>query len=231
MSKKQKGTVSTRACVAMLALVLMLGCAVGGTIAWLTAQTDPVVNTFTVGDVEILLAEHEYNGATNTLNMNKTVTENTYKIVPGTNLPKDPFITVVPGSEDCWLFLKVEEENFINGLSYDLCYYWEKVPGETNVYYCNLESDAYPNGEPVTGGTSLKILREIWENGVETDNTIKVSGDITKAQLDALGNKQPKLKFTAYAVQYSIGTSYEAAWNLIKDQVKATPAPASTPNP
>ena len=39
-------SVSSRTFIAMLALVLVIGCAVGGTIAWLTAQTGPVVNTF-----------------------------------------------------------------------------------------------------------------------------------------------------------------------------------------
>ncbi len=35
--------------VAMLAVTLLIGCAIGGTVAWLTAKTDPVVNTFTYG--------------------------------------------------------------------------------------------------------------------------------------------------------------------------------------
>ena len=45
-------SVSSKAFVVMLALVLALGCAVGGTIAWLTKTTDPVVNTFTPATVD-----------------------------------------------------------------------------------------------------------------------------------------------------------------------------------
>ena len=39
--------VSTRAFVALLALVLVIGCVAGGTIAWLTATSATVTNTFT----------------------------------------------------------------------------------------------------------------------------------------------------------------------------------------
>ena len=39
------------------AIALVLCCAVGGTLAWLSAKTDPINNTFTVGDISIQLAE------------------------------------------------------------------------------------------------------------------------------------------------------------------------------
>ena len=38
----------------VFALALALG--IGGTVAWLTAQTDSVVNTFTVGDITLSLS-------------------------------------------------------------------------------------------------------------------------------------------------------------------------------
>lgn len=49
--------------MAVLALVLVLTVAVGGTIAWLSKGTDPVVNTFTMGTVEPGIDE-EFNGDT-----------------------------------------------------------------------------------------------------------------------------------------------------------------------
>ena len=48
-------SVGMKTFVAMLALGLVIGCAGGGTVAWLTAQTEPVVNTFTYGDINIEL--------------------------------------------------------------------------------------------------------------------------------------------------------------------------------
>ena len=82
--------------VAMLAVTLLIGCAIGGTVAWLTAKTDPVVNTFTYGDINIELTE--------TKPENKQA-----KIIPGVNIEKDPKVTVKANSEACWLFVKVEE--------------------------------------------------------------------------------------------------------------------------
>lgn len=226
-SNKRRGGVSTRACVTMLALVLVLGCAVGGTIAWLTAQTEPVKNTFTYGEVDIMLKEHKYDAATNTLDQNTLVTENTYKIVPGMDLPKDPFVMVLPDSEDCWVFLKVEEENFIDGLSYSIGNAWKKVNGETNVYYAIFDNptkypaEEYPDGAPIKGGISIDILANIFDASGDTGKTIGVSGDISKEELEALGSKQPKLKFTAYAVQGSYSRNPHDAWNVIKDQLAA----------
>lgn len=79
----RRRSVSSRMFIAMLALVLVIGCAVGGTIAWLTAQTDPVVNTFTYGDINIDLKE---------------TTGNDYKIIPGVDIEKDPKVTVKANS-------------------------------------------------------------------------------------------------------------------------------------
>ena len=95
----RRRSVSSRTFIAMLALVLVIGCAVGGTIAWLTAQTDPVVNTFTYGDINIELTE--------TKPKNQQA-----KIIPGVDIEKDPKVTVKANSEACWLFVKVEEENW-----------------------------------------------------------------------------------------------------------------------
>lgn len=49
---KEKRTINGRkGLIAAVALVLLLCAAVGGTLAWLTTQTDPVVNTFTAAHV------------------------------------------------------------------------------------------------------------------------------------------------------------------------------------
>jgi len=42
---------SKKSVALLVSLVLVLGAAVGGTIAWMFDQTDPVINKFTVGDV------------------------------------------------------------------------------------------------------------------------------------------------------------------------------------
>lgn len=81
--------------LSIVAVVLVLCCAIGGTLAWLTDKTDPVVNTFTVGDINIELKE----------------TTTNYKMVPGNTITKDPKVTVKANSEACWLFVKVEKSS------------------------------------------------------------------------------------------------------------------------
>ena len=49
-----------------LVLVLLLGCGIGGTIAWLLDTTPTVTNTFTVGKVDLTLVESPYDVANNT---------------------------------------------------------------------------------------------------------------------------------------------------------------------
>ena len=91
----------------LLALVLVIAMSVAGTMAYLTS-TDSVTNTFTVGNVKITLDEakaSEYGVADNTV---ARVQKNEYKLIPGHSYTKDPTIHVDANSEDCYLFVKVE---------------------------------------------------------------------------------------------------------------------------
>ncbi len=104
----------------ILAVVLVLGCVIGGVIAWLTDRTDPLTNTFTVGDINIDLAE----------------TTEDFKMVPGSTIDKDPKVTVKAGSEACWLFVKVEKSaNLDSFITYAIADGWTALPGHDGVYY------------------------------------------------------------------------------------------------
>ena len=180
----RRRSVSSRTFIAMLALVLVIGCAVGGTIAWLTAQTDPVVNTFTYGDINITLGE---------------TTGATYKIIPGVNIDKNPKVTVKKDSEACWLFVKVEEEGtFVaNKVTYSIADGWTKGDGTNipaNVYYRAVDA--------VTNDTDFAVLK---------DNKIYVSEELSKSDIQSISD-QPKLTFTAYAVQKDGIADADTAW-------------------
>ena len=180
----RRRSVSSRTFIAMLALVLVIGCAVGGTIAWLTAQTDPVVNTFTYGDINITLGE---------------TTGATYKIIPGVNIDKDPKVTVKKDSEACWLFVKVEEEGtFVaNKVTYSIADGWTQGDGTNipaNVYYRAVDA--------VTNDTDFAVLK---------DNKIYVSEELSKSDIQSISD-QPKLTFTAYAVQKDGIDDAATAW-------------------
>ena len=197
---EKRRSVSGRLFVLMLALVLVLGCAVGGTVAWLVAKTDPVVNTFTYGDINITLTE---------------TTGDDYKIIPGVDIGKDPKVTVKAGSEACWLFVKAEETNWpdftdANGTARKVSYSvaagdngWKALENVPGVYYREVSA------EDAKAGIEYYVLAGSAEhpNGVVT-----VSRELTKTEVNSLAGTQPKLTFTAYAVQREGIDDAAAAW-------------------
>lgn len=90
-----------------VAMVLVCAFAVGMTIAYLTS-TDSVVNTFTVGNVQIQLDEagvDEYGVPQGS--PAPRVSRNTYKLIPGHTYTKDPTVTVLSGSESSYIKMTV----------------------------------------------------------------------------------------------------------------------------
>ena len=195
----------------VLALTLLVVCVVAGTLAWLTAKSDTVVNTFTASDIEVKLEETK----------GTTVTGGKeFKMIPGYELEKDPKAWVVAGSEDCYLFVKLDWANntYTSGettksyLDWAIADGWTLVPGETNVYYRTVTSaqmssdDGATNAYPILAG-----------------NKVTVSGDITKEQMNAFTDATlPKLTITAYASQLHKNAtetfSASEAWNNIANK-------------
>ena len=185
---EKRRSVSSKLFVMMLALVLVFGCAVGGTIAWLTAKTDPVVNTFTYGDINITLTE--------TKPENRQAT-----IIPGVDIEKDPKVTVKRDSEACWLFVEVKEEGtFVaDKVTYSVADGWTQgndtdIPA--NVYYREVDA--------VTADTDFYVLK---------GNKVTVSNSLTKEDITNI--TQPKLTFTAYAVQKDGIANAATAWSKV----------------
>ena len=192
-----------------MAVVLLLGCVTGGTLAWLTSTTDELVNTFTTSDIDITLVE---TGTTD----NKA----SFKMIPGYTITKDPKVTVVEGSEDCWLFVKIEESNSLDKyISYTVDAGWAPLKnGETvieNVYCRKVLATDTTKAFDVIGYTDPTT-------GTFTANKVLVNGSVTKTDMEALkatNAVQPTLTFTAYASQLyrSAGdefTAYEAWVNV-----------------
>lgn len=195
--KKMHG-ISTKAFAALLAVTLLVGSAIGGTLAWLTSKSDSLVNTFTIGNVAITLEE---------------TTGNDYKVTPGVPVAKDPKVTVTAGSEACWVFVEIQEsENWSDGLTYEPAAGWTPLTSEAGVYYRDVASNPTQNQDfYVLAGDDKH------PNGI-----VKVDEDITS--LDA----NTKLTFTAYAIQQegfndsekSDSENAAAAWKAIEEQSK-----------
>lgn len=208
----------------LMACVMAFGVAVGGTLAWLTAKTEPVTNVFTPSDITITLQEHTYNAEEDKL----TTTETTegvsnYKMVPGHTIPKDPWVTVKAGSEACWLFVKVVEsvggeglnKITVDGTDYNFDSYmtYAVITGENG--WTELDATNHPGVyyREVAAAESDQTFEVIF-NDIDGDgnkdsgeeaNVTSVKTTVTKEMMNALDNgaKYPKLTFTAYAVQYN----------------------------
>lgn len=171
MSMKKKKGFSRKAFLFALAAVLLIGCSVGGTLAWLTAETNEVKNIFTVGNINITLTE--------------TMTD--FKMVPGCTIAKDPKVTVLKDSEACWLFVKiVESENLDSFITYNVAEGWTALTDVDGVYYHKVTA-------ATTNDTVFDVLAD---NQVTVKDTVtKADMDaLTTAT-------QPTLTFTAYACQ------------------------------
>lgn len=169
--------------LSIVAVVLVLCCAIGGTLAWLTAKSEVVTNTFAPSNIKIELKE---------------TTGPQYKMVPGYTIEKDPAAKVLAGSEECWLFVKIEKSgNFDQYLTYEPANGWEPVAEETNVYARKVTTAEI--------GTAYSVL---------LNNQVTVKSDVTEAMMEGLNTANyPTLTITAYASQLykSAGVEFTAA--------------------
>lgn len=176
----------------MLALTMVVGCAVDGTVAWLVSESESSVSTFTLGDINIkLTGESE---------------SQPLKIIPGVEIKRSLKVTVEPNSEACWLFVKVEGTNWshfpdANGTakvsySVDVQNGWIALSGHPGVYYREVSAEDAKTGMVY-----------------DVNCNVTVSQMLTKAEVDSIASgTQPQLSFTAYAVQYDGIGDAATAW-------------------
>ena len=174
MKKLTKGLI-----LVLCAAVLVAG-SIMGTLAWLTDESNTITNTFTVGNIQITLTQNDI--------MDK-------KLIPGTKIEMNAKVTVEKGSEECYLFVKVENE--ISEIQQTIegqltANGWEKLNGVANVYYKNAIPASNQDAE-------YKVFEsfEIAESASSNDLT---------------GYNNKKIVIKAYAVQTSGFTSASQAW-------------------
>lgn len=185
MKNKTNRTVSIKIAALIAAIVLVIGCTAGGTVAWLVSKPAAIVNVFTVGNINAELAE----------------TEKEFKIVPGVDIAKDPVATVKANSEDCYLFVQLTEKNWpaftetdntTRKVKYEIADGWTKL--KDGVYYCEVTKKDTDQ--------TFQVLK---------GNKVTVSRTLTKENADAIADT-PKLTVAVYAVQKEGMGSVDKAW-------------------
>lgn len=182
------------------AILLVVG-SVTGTMAYLTSRKT-VTNTFSFGNVSISMDESEVDLYGVPVTPANRVTENQYKLIPGQTYVKDPIITVAAGSEECYLYVKIdndltgieiaaddtedatesiEEQLIANG--------WEALEGVAKVYVYKGEKSV--SGK-VKAGTDTPVT-------VNTFGDFTVKSEVSSTTIDGFGIKT--IVVTAYAVQ------------------------------
>lgn len=191
MSKKRNARRRTRNVLLIVSMMLVVAMAsVGGTLAWLTASTTEIVNTFSPSDIGITLTE---------------TSANEFKLVPGVEYTKDPVVAVdtTKTDVDIYLFVKFDEVNspatyldYTSTLS--TANGWTQGDGTdipANVWYRVVEYGKTPTSWPLLDG-----------------DKVTVKSSLEKTDMPSVSAK-PQLKYTAYAIQYEgFETNPAGAW-------------------
>lgn len=190
-----KKSVSMKVVVLLLAVVLLIGCVAGGTLAYLMAKSSTVTNTFVAGEI-------------GTLSLAET-TGDSYIVTPGVDITKNPVVTFNGNNVAAYIFVKVEATDWTesNGtfsignsqeMKWTVADGWTKLESVSGVYYREVVVD-----------TDTANTAETEKYGIIKDNTITVSSEITKADIS---NYTKGLAFTAYAIQKYGFNSVADAW-------------------
>lgn len=182
----------TKALALALCAVLLVVTTVFVTMAFLTSK-DTVTNTFTVGKVTITLDEAKVTADGVEVEGAERVKENSYHLIPGHFYVKDPTVHVDDESEDCWLFVKVE-----NGLEN------AEATGETSI-----ASQMAAKGWTKVEGTNVYAYatKQVAGADVVVFDNFKIAGTTDVSQYE-----DAKIVVTAYAIQADGFATAAAAW-------------------
>ena len=225
----------------LLSIVLVIGIAAGGSLAWLMAETQKVTNTFTNSDLNIKLEE---------------TTGKEYKMIPGWTIDKAPKVTVDGDSEDCWLFVKITESttpDLDEYIAYEVADKYDATNNPTGWEIVQAENDS---GEIIIGRKVYKTdtTKEfgILGAGKYTDpmgtdsdttddfqiswdeNQVCVKPSVTEDMMTAVETTKPTLSFQAVAVQLYKTNSGAADAEFTVDEALARitwPADADSATP
>ena len=172
----------TKALVLSLCAVLLVISTVFATMAFLTSQ-DTVQNTFTVGEISLTLDELDVDDSNKDGSTTDRDEANEYKLIPGKTYTKDPTIHVGANSEDCYLFVKVE-----NGLA------GAEANGDTTI----AEQMKAKGWTLVNGQTNIYVYKQI----VSKNTDVVVFSNFTIDGKTVVADyKDAEINVTAYAIQ------------------------------
>lgn len=210
--------------ITALCAVLLVTVSVLGTLAYLTSQ-DEVVNTFTVGKVNISLDEAAVNADGTEIAGADRVKENNYHLIPGQTYVKDPTLTVKAKSEDSYvrmlLTLNCADE-------FDAIYAPNKADlttifngyDATNWVYETVTRDTAKN----TITYEFRYKEIVTKSATDTKldalfDSITVPSIFDGADMESISNL--KITVIGHAIQATGFTDANAAWTAFNAQINS----------
>lgn len=167
----------------VITLALVGAFALNATMAYLTGETGEVKNAFVIGDINIELTEDgwgpEFKG----------------KIIPGEEIPKEPIVTVVEGSEKCYLYMYLKNQLAVK--TTDTTKPWEYVTPNIDLN----QWEKVPSVEIVDSTTGAK--KELYRYKVGTGESVGIIDAANKLEKVTFFTnvKVPDISFTKASMQ------------------------------
>ena len=198
-----------------LCMAALIAVSVIGTMAYLTS-TDKVINTFTVGKVDIKLDEAKVSTDGALVEGAGRVKENTYKLLPGHTYNKDPMVTVLNGSEASYIKMTV---TFSKASALDAIF--APTGADLTSIFNGYDSANWIYKDNTKDATADTRTYEFWYKetvGAPTADvaldalfdSITVPGTITNEQLATI--EDMTITVNAYAIQADGFDNADAAW-------------------
>lgn len=226
--------------LAVVCVCLLMAISILGTMAYFTDQ-EAVTNTFTVGNVEIALDEAQINEEGKPVDSSGTVVAdpnsaervsgNSYHLIPGHTYTKDPTVTVVKDSEDCYIRALVTVT--YNAAADDVLVNhavegWYDINPELWKVTANSPSTQKTEADDENPATITRTYEFRYKDGNVVERTDKdcklepvftriyVPGEITNDELATLANL--KIDVVAHAIQADGFETADEAWAAFDQQ-------------
>lgn len=177
----------------VLALALVATCAIGGTVAYLI-DTKTATNTFTIGNIDIELT-------------GTTIAASGTKFVPGQPITANTQVSVKAGSEACYLFIKVTEEN--------------NTVSDVKIIDYTLKTDGWTAVNGVTGYYYRVVVKPTSDSSFDVFSQVTVNANLTKGNVDSISTN-PSIVIKAAAIQKDYVGELHEAFNKLPESFRGT---------
>jgi len=222
---------ATKILALLMCAVLLVVASVAGTLAYLTSQ-DKVVNTFTVGNVQMYLDEKDVDNSKTHVEPGVTGRDkvNDYHLMPGCEYEKDPTVTVLANSDECYvrMIMTINKQDELDAIFETINGIREKanqapisiadvLTGYSSTWNLVKETENADNTrtyefryfEAVTAGTANKTLEPLFTRLV-------MPAEMTNEQMATLyvqgEDDNLKIDVVAHAIQTADFADVDAAW-------------------